>query len=166
MKKISVFCKSINLILFFLFVVIIGYSQTEDCTHSNFDHENGTINCKGNIIVNGKVDGGSVVYLVSTGGSCAISDKVDGSSTLTISCLGSVSIGNKIDGSSRVSIRCSGDITIGDKIDGSSQCDFYSEHGHILIKDKTDNSGTLVRWHSQFPIIVINGTNRANVVQY
>ncbi len=81
----------------------------------------------GGITVEGKIDGSSVVYLVSTG-PIVVNGKIDGSATVVlVSTGGSITIGGKVDGSSDVSLEAAGDIAIGTigvvedkKIDGSS----------------------------------------------
>jgi len=71
------------------------------------------------ILVKGKVDGASLVYLESTTGNITIEGKIDGSSHVTLKAVGNVAIGTtggyddkKIDGSSQVQVEAGGSITL------------------------------------------------------
>ena len=111
----------------------------------------------GDISVGHKIDGNSVVTLVSRLGSITIGGKIDKDSIVALTAAGNIRIGEsgndggerKIDGNSRVDARAGGTIHLFNKIDGGSLSgkhsvvDFRACRG-ITIDDKIDG-GSRVR---------------------
>jgi hypothetical protein len=123
------------------------------------------------INVRGDIDGGSFVFLVSTGGSIIVEGKIDNNSQATLKAAGSVMIGTeggegdrKIDNNSSVEVAAGGDIVLGGKIDNNSNADFRS-HGGISTA-KIDGT-SIVRLLADGNISVtdkIDGTSRVDLV--
>lgn len=137
------------------------------------------------ILIQGKIDGGSTVTLVSNGGSVTIEGKIDGGSRVTLSAArdvqigvvgwpgdkkidggsnvsvnagGSISLGNKIDnGSTNVLFRAGTGIDIGNKIDGGATVRLSTGSGTIHIHDKIDGSNTHVTYWPPNSLLVDNG---------
>lgn len=93
----------------------------------NIDHTHITQKVPGDIGVQGKIDGGSVVRLISTDGSITIDGKIDGGSSVNLHAARDIRIGviggegdKKIDGNSIVVAFSGGRISLGGKIDGGS----------------------------------------------
>jgi hypothetical protein len=161
-----------------------GNCQYQPCPYDKIDKQHlFNYTCDGDLIIHGKIDGGSDGSLSSYHGSCIIEDKIDGGSSVSIKCAGNLiiadkidggssvtitaggycSIGNKIDnGSTHVVIRCKGDIRVIDKIDGGCHVKLYSETGHVHIKE-IGNSNTEVRYHSPYAIQVDGKTDSAPI---
>jgi len=125
----------------------------------------------GSIIVEGKIDGVSQVILVSTTGTITVKGKIDNNSQATLKAAGSVMIGTeggegdrKIDNNSSVEVAAGGDIFLGGKIDNNSNADFRS-HGGISTA-KIDGT-SIVRLLADGDISVtdkIDGTSRVDLV--
>jgi FAD binding domain len=121
-------------------------------THGNID--GGTTlshTDTGDIHITGKIDGGSIVTLISTNGAIIIDGKVDGGSTANLTAANVIQIGaagsdagdKKIYGGSTVSAQAGDDISVGGKIDGSSNVTLVSDGGSITIGGKIDNSSVV-----------------------
>lgn len=139
-------------------LMLSGFSSAQGASgwtnNGNIDHTDVTQNVAGDIHVEGKIDGGSVVNLTSTAGSITIDGKVDGGSNVTLKAAGDIRIGvvggdgdKKIDGNSRVSATSGGGITLGNKIDGGApnlvshsqySLVFFSANNGIDIGNKID----------------------------
>jgi hypothetical protein len=102
------------------------------------------------ILIQGKIDGGSTVRLVSNGGSVTIQGKIDGGSRVSLSAAGDVQIGvvgwpgdKKIDGGSNVDVNAGGSISLGNKIDNGSTHVLFRAGTGIDIGDKIDGGATV-----------------------
>ena len=141
--------------IIFSTTLIIGiyHSNAQSCTYPPID-SNAIVSytCRGNLQVNGKVDNTSQVKLNSMDGNVSVNGKIDLGSNVEITAShGSVTISGNIDRGAIVKIVCRGDIIIEGKVDGGAHCDFYSERGKVIIKDKVANSTTAIRYHSIYP---------------
>ena len=101
----------------------------------------------GDIIVQGKIDGHSQVYLESLSGNITIEGKIDGGSYVTLNAAENVTIGtvggddDKCIGSGTVSVTAGGTITLGSYI--HSAYVNLSAHGAITIMREIDYSATV-----------------------
>jgi hypothetical protein len=117
----------------------------------------------GDMHVSGKIDSGSFVFLVSTGGSITVDGKIDGGSmVILVSTLGTITIGGKIDGNSSVSLKAAGSVTIGTqggdgdkKIDGNSQVSVEAG-GNITLGSYIHNAAADFRSHGAIRISEID----------
>ena len=146
---------------------------------TNFSYTN-----DGDIIIQGKIDGGSAAMLISNAGSVIIQGKIDGGSqanitaavnvqigvvggdgdkkidggsNVTVNAGGTISLGNKIDGDSNVTFAAGTGIDIGNKIDGGSSVRLTTNSGTIHIHDKIDNGSTHVYYCPADSLIVDGG---------
>jgi hypothetical protein len=168
----------------------VAQGQAGWTNRGNIDHTNITQNVAGDIHVEGKIDGGSIVTLTSTAGSITIDGKIDSGSQVRLNAAGDIRIGqvglpgdkkidggsivlaiaggqitlgNKIDGGSRVSMRAKNGISIGDKIDGSSVVKLCTTTGKIRIQGKIDQVLTEVDYWPSGSLIVGGGIQRGTV---
>jgi hypothetical protein len=128
----------------------------------------------GDIHVSGKIDGNSIVVLVSIHGSITVDGDVEQGSNVSLTAASAISIGGRIDNGSIVDLMCNnGPVTIGGKmdagsslsvtsagdiglgvgaslgggdrkIDGSSTAVLISHHGSITIGGKVDGNSNVV----------------------
>ena len=126
----------------------------------------------GDILIQGKIDGGSTVTLVSNGGSVTIEGKIDGGSRATLTAANDVRIGvvggdgdKKIDGGSNVDVNAGGSVSLGNKIDGGATARLSTGAGTIHIHYKIDGGNTHVMFWPSDSLIVDGGIHGgANVV--
>jgi hypothetical protein len=110
----------------------------------DFGSRRGAINinlCRGNITINGNMDGCRVVSVTECQGDITLTGKIDCKCTLTIgSCDGNIILGNKIDCHSTLTIdSCGGDVNLRDKIDCRSTLNIRLCAGNVTITGKIDN---------------------------
>src|SRR6267154_2164783 len=125
----------------------------------------------GDIHVTGKIDGGSLVFLESTGGNITIDGKIDGGSRVTLKAAGNVLIGTtggdgdkKIDGNSQVQVVAGGSISLGSYIHKAT-VDF-SAHENVTLGAEIDYGAT-VRHLADGKVSIsgkIGGSSRAELV--
>src|SRR5262249_49240678 len=98
-----------------------------------------------NVLIKGRIDGGSDVRLTGKAGPVAVEGRVDGGSKLTL--VGhSIHIGGNIDGGSEVHLPAPrGGIAIDGKIDGDSQVTLRAK-GPIVIAGSLASRKTHVAW--------------------
>jgi hypothetical protein len=149
---------------YFLFLLVVAVSQmvySQTCTYPALDsNANNSYTCKGHLRINGKINDTSFIKLVSLDSSVTIMGKIDSAANVQITAQrGGVNINKKIDGGAVIKIVCRGDIIIDGKIDNGADCDFYTESGRIIIKDKVGANGTVIRYHSLYPIEFLKGSD-------
>jgi hypothetical protein len=155
-----------TIIVFFLMAISsLTYSQT--CTYPALDsNANNSYTCRGNLRINGKINDTSFIKLTSLDSSVTVMGKIDSASNVLITALrGGAKIEKKIDGAAVIKVVCRGDIIIDGKIDNGANCDFYTEKGKIIVMDKVGANGTVIRYHSIYPIEFRKGSDVV-AVQY
>jgi hypothetical protein len=149
-----------TIIIFFLTAIsTAAYSQT--CTYPALDsNANNSYTCKGHLRINGKINDTSFIKLTSIDSSVTVKGKIDSAANVLITALrGGATIEKKIDGGAVIKVVCRGDIVIDGKIDNGANCDFYTESGKIIIKEKVGANGTMFRYHSIYPVEFRKGTD-------
>ena len=115
------------------------------------DGQSHTVTDDGDIHVTGSIDSKTTAVLKSNTGSIIIDGKVDGGSIATLTAAKAIRIGaagsddgqKKIDGTSMVSALAGGDISVGNKIDQTSHVTMTSTGGSITIGGKIDGGSTV-----------------------
>jgi hypothetical protein len=151
--------KYIISIFFLMAISSLTYSQT--CIYPALDsNANNSYTCRGNLRINGKINDTSFIKLTSLDSSVTVMGKIDSASNVLITALrGGVNLNKKIDGAAVIKVVCRGDIIIDGKIDNGANCDFYTEKGRIIIKDKVSANGTVIRYHSLYPVQFEKGSD-------
>jgi hypothetical protein len=150
-----------KLFLFLLIVITSQMAYSQTCTYPALDsNANNSYTCRGNLRINGKINDTSFIKLTSLDSSVIIQGKIDSASNVLITALrGGATVEKKIDGGAVIKVVCRGDIIIDGKIDNGANCDFYSEKGKIIVMDKVGANGTVIRYHSLYPIEFRKGTD-------
>ena len=121
----------------------------------------------GDMHVSGKIDSGSFVFLVSTGGSITVDGKIDGvSQGILVSAKGTITIKGKIDNNSQATLKAAGSVMIGTeggdgdrKIDNNSSVAVVAG-GDIVLGGKIDNNSAVdFRAHGGISTAKIDGTS-------
>ena len=106
------------------------------------------------VIVDGKIDGGASVRIVSDGDIC-INGRIDGKSRVILRAGGSIEITGKIDGQSRVAMFAKGEVNVRGKIDGQSRARM---HG-TKISIREVNGQSVLRYYSSTGPSIPDGVN-------
>jgi hypothetical protein len=150
-----------QLLIFFCLLAISTVVRSQTCTYPALDsNANNSYTCRGNLRINGKINDTSFVKLTSIDSSVTVTGKIDSAANVLITAQrGGVNINKKIDGGAVIKVVCRGDIIIDGKIDNGANCDFYTESGKIIIKDKVGANGTVIRYHSLYPVQFLKGSD-------
>lgn len=126
--------------------------------------------CKGDITLTGKIDCHSTLIIDSCGRNIHLGDKIDCRSILNIrSCAGNVAITGKIDHGSRVTVGGAANVTVGGKIDCLAYWGWRSTlnvvcSGALIIKGKIHGNGKLMAKCHYFSTPEVGGNAIIDVV--